>query len=104
MGAPPVVTALPPRGGPAPEDELIWSLRRTPDDDGADAHASYTDTYHDARVATCVLRPHPLGIDLRASVGRETMYTKVHRTRERALGEADSLKKRLEMRGWQQHP
>jgi len=50
--------------------------------------------------STCELHEHPLGWELRASIGGDDRLTQVHRDRVAALAHAEELRRRLVKRGW----
>jgi hypothetical protein len=54
----------------------------------------------DARIMTCEINPHPLGYELRISLGGELYYSRVHAARDLAVTEAAERRRELEETGW----
>jgi hypothetical protein len=72
---------LPPGEAPPP-DERLWTLR----------HGRYT--------AVCWQRLHPLGLELRLDVNRDTMRTAVARTVEEAREASAQMRAAMLAKGW----
>jgi hypothetical protein len=72
----------PPEPPPPPRDERLWALTKG------------------ARSATCVLRRHPLGVELRVDVDGEAQMRQVHRLKADARIHAATLEDRFQEKGW----
>ena len=67
---------------PPPSDERLWALTKG------------------ARSATCVLRSHPLGVEVRVDVYGEAQMTQVHRLKADACIHSATLEDRFQEKGW----
>ena len=67
---------------PPPSDERLWALTKG------------------ARSATCVLRSHPLGVEVRVDVDGEAQMTQVHRLKADACIHAATLEDAFFGKGW----
>lgn len=76
-----MLPGLPPGAAPPP-DEQLWTLR------------------HGRHTAVCWQRLHPLGLELRLDVNRDTMRSAVARTVDEARTASDEMRNAMLARGW----
>jgi hypothetical protein len=74
--------AWPPEPPAPPTDERLWALTKG------------------TRSSTCVLRAHPLGVEVRVDVDGEAQMTQVHRLKADACIDAAALEDAFLGKGW----
>lgn len=71
-----------PHAAAPPPDEKLWTLR------------------HGRHTAVCWQRLHPLGLELRLDVNRDTMRTAVVKTVEEARAASAQMRDAMQAKGW----